>query len=129
MRSISYAQAINEALHQIIEEDERVFLIGQGVTSPWYVGSTTVGLIDRFGPERIIDTPVSENGITGVASGALGGRRFLDAVDAIAQAVPHTNEAAKRARRDGEAHQHHFGMASYFLTVTPDDDNSFLVQV
>ena len=64
MRKISYAQAINETLHQMIEKDACVFLIGQGVTSPWYVGTTTVGLIDRFGPERIIDTPVSENGIT-----------------------------------------------------------------
>ncbi len=70
MRRISYVQAINETLHQAIESDRRVFLIGQGVTSPWYVGKTTVGLIDRFGPKRIIDTPVSENGITGVAIGA-----------------------------------------------------------
>ena len=70
MRRISYAQAINETLHQMIERDTSVFLIGQGVTSPWYVGSTTVGLIDRFGPKRIIDTPVSENGVTGVAVGA-----------------------------------------------------------
>jgi len=76
MRKISYAQAINETLHQMIDKDERVFLIGQGVTSPWYVGTTTVGLIDRFGPGRIIDTPVSENGVTGVAVGAaLGGMR------------------------------------------------------
>jgi len=45
-------------------------LIGQGVTSPWYVGSTTVDLLTRFGPKRIIDTPTSENGITGVALGA-----------------------------------------------------------
>ena len=76
MRKISYVQAINETLHQIMEEDTRVFLIGQGVTSPWYVGTTTVGLIDRFGPERIIDTPVSENGVTGVAIGAaLAGMR------------------------------------------------------
>lgn len=76
MRTISYVQAINETLHQIMEEDMRVFLIGQGVTSPWYVGSTTVGLIDQFGPERIIDTPVSENGVTGVAIGAaLAGMR------------------------------------------------------
>ena len=76
MREISYAKAINEALHQLIESDERVFLIGQGVTSPWYVGTTTVGLIERFGPERIIDTPVSENGVTGVAVGAaLAGMR------------------------------------------------------
>jgi pyruvate dehydrogenase E1 component beta subunit len=76
MREISYVQAINETLHQMIERDGRVFLIGQGVTSPWYVGSTTVGLIDRFGSKRIIDTPVSENGITGVAVGAaLAGMR------------------------------------------------------
>jgi len=62
-------------LHQMIEKDEKVFLIGQGVTSPWYVGNTTVGLIDRF-PERVIDTPVSENGITGAAVGAaLAGMR------------------------------------------------------
>ena len=75
MRQISYVQAINETLHQMMEKDEEVFLIGQGVTSPWYVGNTTVGLIDRF-PERIIDTPVSENGITGAAVGAaLAGMR------------------------------------------------------
>lgn len=76
MRKLSYVQTINETLHQVIEKDSRVFLIGQGVTSPWYVGSTTVGLIDRFGPERIIDTPVSENSVTGVAVGAaLAGMR------------------------------------------------------
>lgn len=70
MRKISYAEAVNEALHQIIKKNTHVFLIGQGVTSPWYVGSTTVGLINRFGPKRIIDTPTSENCITGVALGA-----------------------------------------------------------
>jgi pyruvate/2-oxoglutarate/acetoin dehydrogenase E1 component len=70
LRRISFAQAINEALTQIIENDGRVFLIGQGVTSPWYVGTTTVGLLDRFGPERVIDTPVSENCVTGVAVGS-----------------------------------------------------------
>jgi pyruvate/2-oxoglutarate/acetoin dehydrogenase E1 component len=76
MRRISYAEAINETLHQMLESDTRIFVIGQGVTSPWYVGTTTVGLIDRFGIERIIDTPVSENGITGVAVGAaLAGMR------------------------------------------------------
>lgn len=57
-------------MHQIIAREPRAFLIGQGVTSPWYVGSTTVDLLTRFGPKRIIDTPTSENGITGVALGA-----------------------------------------------------------
>ena len=69
-RSISYVQAINETFCQILEKDEQAFLIGQGVTSPWFVGNTTIGLIDRFGPGRVIDTPVSENGITGIAVGA-----------------------------------------------------------
>ena len=76
MRSISYVQAINETLYQLLENDNRALLIGQGVTSPWYVGSTTTGLLDRFGPERVIDTPVSENGMAGVAIGAaLAGMR------------------------------------------------------
>jgi pyruvate/2-oxoglutarate/acetoin dehydrogenase E1 component len=57
-------------LHQIVAKEPRAFLIGQGVTSPWYVGSTTIDLLTRFGPKRIIDTPTSENGITGVALGA-----------------------------------------------------------
>lgn len=70
MRKISYAQAINEALCQILRQDEKAFLIGQGVTSPWYVGATTAGLIELFGRRRIIDTPVSENGITGAVAGA-----------------------------------------------------------
>lgn len=76
MRSITYSQAINEALAQKLEKDNRVFLIGQGVTSPWYVGTTTAGLLERFGAQRVIDTPVSENGMTGVAVGAaLAGMR------------------------------------------------------
>ena len=70
MRKISYADAIKEALHQLMEEDKRVILIGQGVTSPWYAGTTTVGLIDKFGDRRVIDTPVAENSITGIAAGS-----------------------------------------------------------
>jgi len=70
MRKIKYSQAINEALHQLLKKNNKVFLVGQGVTSPWYVGATTVGLLDRFGPQRVFDTPVSENGVTGLAVGA-----------------------------------------------------------
>ena len=69
MRELTYCQALNEALHQIMENDERVILIGQGVWSPWYVGNTCNGLLDRFGKDRIVDTPVSENGVTGMAVG------------------------------------------------------------
>lgn len=69
-RELNYALAINEALRQTMEEDESIFLIGQGVKSPWYVGHTCNGLIERFGEKRVIDTPVSENAVTGAAVGA-----------------------------------------------------------
>ncbi len=76
MRERTFCQAINEALHQVLADDPAVFLIGQGVKSPWYVGQTTVGLVDAFGERRIIDTPVSEGGVTGAAVGAaLAGMR------------------------------------------------------
>lgn len=69
-RKLSFSLAINEALHQMMEKDKSVFLIGQGVNSPWYVGNTATGLLKRFGRLRVIDTPVSENAITGAAVGA-----------------------------------------------------------
>jgi pyruvate/2-oxoglutarate/acetoin dehydrogenase E1 component len=75
-RILQYSLAINEALHQVMALDESVFLIGQGVKSPWYVGNTATGLLERFGSNRVIDTPVSENAITGSAIGAaLAGMR------------------------------------------------------
>jgi len=69
MRKITYREAINEALYQLLE-DKKTVLIGQGVTSPWYAGGTTVGLLKRFGQKRVIDTPVSESAITGVTLGS-----------------------------------------------------------
>ena len=57
------------------------------------------------------------------------GASFVEAVDAITTSVPHSNEATKRARRIGESHHHKFGFASWFLTVTPDDETSFFVPV
>ena len=69
-RKLKYCLAINEALGQLMALDKSVFLIGQGVKSPWYVGRTTEGLLEKFGAERIMDTPVSENAVTGAAVGA-----------------------------------------------------------
>jgi len=70
-RKLQYSLALNEALHQMMETDPCVFLIGQGVKSPWYVGNTAQGLLERFGETRVIDTPVSENAVTG-AAGVVG---------------------------------------------------------
>lgn len=75
-RKLKYSLAINEAIHQMMAEDKSVFLLGQGVKSPWYVGNTCQGLIERFSEQRAIDTPISENVITGAAVGAaLAGMR------------------------------------------------------
>lgn len=69
-RKLQFSFAINEALKQMMELDKSVFLIGQGVKSPWYVGNTCQALLEMFGKERVIDTPVSENAVTGIAVGA-----------------------------------------------------------
>lgn len=75
-RRLSYVQAVNEALRQSMEQDSRVFVVGQGVNNPWYVGDTMRGLYDQFGPDRIIDPPVSEEAMNGVVIGsALAGMR------------------------------------------------------
>lgn len=57
------------------------------------------------------------------------GVAFLGAIDAICKAIPHTNEAAAVARRQMESMQHHFGCPTFFLTVTPDDDNHIVIQI
>jgi len=61
---ISYAEALNQGLRQALELSESVIVLGQLVDyGPGVFGSTT-GLVDRFGPERIRDFPVSESAMT-----------------------------------------------------------------
>jgi len=62
-------------------------------------------------------------------SGTNASRALLQSVDACTKALPHTNEAAKQARVNGEAMQHHFGIATTFVTVNFDDENSILMQI
>jgi hypothetical protein len=57
------------------------------------------------------------------------GRKLLGAIDTICKSVPHTNEAARYAKRNAESLQHHFGCPTFFLTVTPDDDNNIIIQI
>ncbi len=70
MREITYRQALNEALAEELERDPNVFLMGEEVAE--YNGAYKIsqGLLDRFGPDRIIDTPISENGFAGMGVGA-----------------------------------------------------------
>ena len=99
MRTLTYAQAIREAHAQMLARDPRVFIIGQGLWSPWYAGASLDGLDKQFTRDRILDSPVSENATTGLAVGAaLAGMRpvvFHPRMDFMLLAMdPIVNQAA-----------------------------------
>jgi pyruvate dehydrogenase E1 component beta subunit len=107
---ISYGAAILAGFEYLLERHAEVFVIGQGLWSPWYVGNSMTDLEKKFGTHRIIDTPVSELACTGAAVGAgLAGMRpivvhpridfMLYAMDAV------VNQAAKWSHMfGGQAH-------------------------
>lgn len=67
---IRYSQAVNQALADAMEADERVVLLGIDVGAGGGIFTVTRGLFERFGPTRILDTPISEMGYVGAAVGA-----------------------------------------------------------
>jgi pyruvate dehydrogenase E1 component beta subunit len=70
IRSISYVSAVREALRQCMTEDDRVFIAGEDVGGYGGVFGTTRGLLADFGERRVVDTPISEAAIAGLAVGA-----------------------------------------------------------
>src|SRR3982751_5379836 len=70
MRQIAFREALREALNEEMRRDERVFLMGEEVAE--YNGAYKVsqGMLAEFGPKRVIDTPISELGFTGIGVGA-----------------------------------------------------------
>ncbi len=70
MGKVSYGEAILEGFTYLLEKYPEVFIIGQGLWSPWYVGNTMADLDKVFGQERVMDSPVSESACTGAAIGA-----------------------------------------------------------
>ena len=71
MREITYRDALKEALQEEMRRDERVILLGEDIADPF--GSAykvTLGLSPEFGTDRVIQTPISEQGFTGAAVGA-----------------------------------------------------------
>lgn len=70
MREITFAQAVKEALAEEMRRDERVFIIGEDVAEAGTAFKVLTGLVDEFGTGRVIDSPISEAGITGICVGA-----------------------------------------------------------
>lgn len=70
MKTMRFREAVRTAMIEEMERDSRVFLIGEEVGHYQGAYKVTEGMLDRFGPKRVIDTPITESGFTGVAIGA-----------------------------------------------------------
>ena len=70
MAEVTYRDAVARAIRQEMARDERVVFFGEDVGAPGGVFKATVGLLDEFGPKRVLDTPISEQAILGAAMGA-----------------------------------------------------------
>ncbi len=70
MAELTYREAVTRAIGQEMERDPSVYLIGEDVAAAGGVFKTTEGLLDRFGPSRVRDTPISEQAIIGAVMGA-----------------------------------------------------------
>jgi pyruvate dehydrogenase E1 component beta subunit len=69
-RVLMYREALNEALKEEMRRDSRVFIMGEGIAGRGGSYKVTVDLLDEFGPERVIDTPIAEASFTGAGVGA-----------------------------------------------------------
>ncbi|MBM4025545.1 MAG: alpha-ketoacid dehydrogenase subunit beta [Planctomycetes bacterium] len=99
-REIMYREALNEALREEMVRDASVFLIGGGIAQRGGSYKVTVGLLDQFGPQRVLDAPISESSFTGMGVGAaITGMRpvveilFVDFTSLIIDQI--VNQAAK----------------------------------
>lgn len=106
MRELKYWQAVNEALTQELASDERVIVVGEDVASPGGPFGASRGLLDKFGPWRVKDTPISEEAIAGLGVGAaLAGLRpvveimFFDFIGLAMDQI--VNQAAKLSYMSG----------------------------
>jgi 2-oxoisovalerate dehydrogenase E1 component beta subunit len=70
MATVTYLEAIRQALWDEMEQDERVFMLGQDIGTYGGAFRVTAGFLDKFGPQRIVDTPISESAMIGCAIGA-----------------------------------------------------------
>ena len=80
MREITFVDATREVLAEAMARDPSIFVVGEGIGARGGNFMTTAGLYDRFGPERLRDTPISERGFVGLCTGAAmaGARPIVD---------------------------------------------------
>lgn len=69
-QTVTVRDALNEALAEELEQNDKVFILGEEVAQYNGAYKVTKGLLDKFGPKRVIDTPITESGFCGLAVGA-----------------------------------------------------------
>jgi 2-oxoisovalerate dehydrogenase E1 component beta subunit len=100
MPVISYIQAVTQALHEEMQRDKRVFVLGEDVGVNGGVFRATAGLIDEFGEERVIDTPLAESAIAGVGIGAaMYGMRPIAEIQFADFIMPAVNQIISEAAK------------------------------
>jgi 2-oxoisovalerate dehydrogenase E1 component len=100
MRELTFTEAAREGLAEEMERDPMVFVVGEGIGARGGNFATTVGLFERFGAERLRDTPIAERGFTGLCTGAAmaGARPVVDymffdfALDALGEIINQTSK-------------------------------------
>src|SRR4026209_2861677 len=70
VRELTLAEAVREALPEELRRDPKVFICGEDIAEAGHPFKVLTGLVQEFGPERVLDTPISEPGFTGLAVGA-----------------------------------------------------------
>jgi pyruvate dehydrogenase E1 component beta subunit len=70
MKTLQFREALREAMNEEMRNDKDIFIIGEEVAEYNGAYKVTQGMLDEFGPDRVIDTPIAENGFTGIAVGA-----------------------------------------------------------
>ncbi len=78
MHTVTFLQAVNEALHEEMARDDTMFIMGEDVG--WNIMGATGGLVEKYGKERVRNTPISESAFVGAGTGAamVGMRPFVD---------------------------------------------------
>jgi hypothetical protein len=100
MREITLSQAVNEALAEEMRRDETVFIIGEDVAEAGTPFKVLSGLVEEFGTDRVIDTPIAEPGFMGIAVGAAmtGSRPVVDLMFGDFIFLSWTSSATRRPR-------------------------------